>query len=98
MKNRTTMGIYLGPEFINRSDAIDLIAPEPVPLMATDITQETTEGPKLDRVMLWHNAEGLRCRLCPIRQCTFQPGPEGQGICVVRRDDAQPRLRLCPEG
>lgn len=66
----------------------------PVPLLRGTIPYETTTGPEEDHVILWRNEDAERCRLCP-GECTFQPGPEGQGFCVVRPDMASihPGLR-----
>jgi hypothetical protein len=61
----------------------------PVPLMAIDLHQDTEDGPKTDRVLLWTNSDGLRCNWCQAGTCTFQPGPLGQGVCVLRRPASQ---------
>jgi hypothetical protein len=61
----------------------------PVPLLATEIEQETDDGPMTDRIFLWRNDDGLRCRWCPAGSCNFQTGPEGQGFCVVRKESNQ---------
>ena len=59
--------------------------PQPIPLMAFDIEQQTPQGKVIDRIILWRNEDAPRCGSCPRGKCTFQAGPEGQGNCVVRR-------------
>lgn len=58
--------------------------PQPTPLMAVDIEQQTPQGNMIDRIILWRNEDASRCNWCSVK-CTFQPGPEGQGTCIVRR-------------
>ena len=65
---------------------------QPMPLMAMDIEQETPEGPKIDRIILWTNEDAARCDWCPRHKCTFRPGPKGQGNCVVRRHASRDRF------
>lgn len=69
---------------------------QPIPLMIVDIEQQTPRGVMIDRLVLWRNEDAERCDWCPQhgQACTFQPGPEGQGNCVVRSQSQASRVFL----